>query len=64
MTGFVVKGHICWFAAQETFLITINVENVLLNIFVKAFFRIIWWIENSKENNICETEILLSLWSI
>ncbi len=29
MTGFVVQGHICWFDAQETFLIIliINVEN-------------------------------------
>ncbi len=27
MTGFVVQGHICWFAAQETSIIIISGEN-------------------------------------
>ncbi len=28
-----------------------------MNIFCKQFFKIIWWIENSKEQNLFETEI-------
>ncbi len=41
---------ICWFSAQETFIIIINIENlVLLNIFAETmiFFRIL-----SKEHNL------------
>ncbi len=49
---------ICWLAAQETFLI-INVENSCSAsyIFVETitlFFRILWWIESSKEQNLFE----------
>ncbi len=44
MTGFVVQGHIWWFAAQEKCLIIISVENSFAfflgrgGIFVKAKF--------------------------
>ncbi len=34
---------ICWFAAQETLLIIINVDNN-----GNFFLRIVWWIESSK----------------
>ncbi len=52
---------ICWFAAQETFLIIINVENSCAVIFMwKPWynsFRILW-IENSKEQSLFEIEII------
>ncbi len=45
---------ICWFGAQETFLIITNVEN--LNNFVETmiFFTIVWLIESSKEQHLFE----------
>ncbi len=41
---------ICYFAAQETFIFVINVEN---GIFFKLiqYFKILWWIEGSKEQH-------------
>ncbi len=48
---------ICWFAAQETFLININVENSFCgngNIF---HFRILWCVEILKEQHLFEIEI-------
>ena len=42
---------ICWFAAQETFMIIINVENSCV-----LFFRIPWWIESSKEQHLSEIQ--------
>ncbi len=62
-TGFVVQGHICWFGAQETFLIR-NVEKVvLLNTFVKNcdhffFFQDYLIIEGLKEQHLFQIEIL------
>jgi len=41
---------IWWFAAQETFLIIINVEN-------SSDASDFWWIENSQEQNLFEIEI-------
>jgi len=47
---------ICWFAAQETFLIIIIIEIVvLLIIFVETimqFIRILWWIEGIKKHDL------------
>ncbi len=42
---------ICWFDAQEKNLIIINVENQFYFI-----FRILWWIESSKEQHLYDTE--------
>ncbi len=42
----------CWFGAQETFLIII-----VGNIFVEALLKILSWIENSKEKHLFEVEI-------
>ncbi len=39
---------ICWFAAQEAFLIIINVENSC----AAFFFRILWWLK-FQNNSIC-----------
>ncbi len=44
-------------AAQQTFIIsTVSVLKTveLLNIFVEIFFRILWWIESSKEQHLFE----------
>ncbi len=30
MTGFVVQGHLCWFAAPETFIIIIMLKTIML----------------------------------
>ncbi len=53
---------ICWFAAQETFLIIINVENSCAAQYFcgnrhTLFFRIHRWIESSKEQHLFEIEI-------
>ncbi len=54
---------ICWFAAQKTFLIIINVKTVvLLNIFVETIiylFRFLWWIEVLKTAFIQNQNLLL-----
>ncbi len=58
---------ICWFAAQETFLIIINVENscaaqyVLWKPWYILFFRIHRWIESSKEQHLFEIEIFCNI---
>ncbi len=44
---------ICWFAAQETFLI--DVENSYT--FVETSFRILWLKESSKEQHLFEIKI-------
>ncbi len=47
MTGFVVPGHICWFAAKESFIIIINVEKNKTVVLLEEciLFRILCWIE-------------------
>ncbi len=58
---------ICWFAAQETFLIIINVENscaaqyFLWKLWYILFFRIHRWIESSKEQHLFEIEIFCNI---
>ncbi len=55
---------ICWFVAQESFLIIINVEKVvLLNIFVEIMiqFQYFWLIESAKEHNLFEIEQFVTL---
>ncbi len=39
---------ICWFSAQETFLIIVNVENNLIFLWKRwyIFIRILWWIQS------------------
>ncbi len=51
MTSSVVQGHICWFGAQETFIIII--------IKVEKSFRILPWIESSKEQHLFEKKTLM-----
>ncbi len=54
---------ICWFAAQETFLIIFNVETVVL---LNTFFRILWW-KLKYEQHLFEMEsfvVLVSLLSL
>ncbi len=52
---------ICWFGAQETFVIIMNVEKQLLLIFFVEtmiyFFRIVWWSESSKEQHLFDIEM-------
>ncbi len=44
-----------WFAAQETFLIFVNVENMCCFIYLWLLaYRILWWIESSKEQHLFE----------
>ncbi len=54
---------ICWFNAQETFLIINNVENdVFVEIVIHfLFFRIHKWIKSSKELHLFDIEIF---WNI
>ncbi len=55
---------ICWFAAQETFRIIINVESscAASDFFVETIFFInLWWIESSKEKHILEIESFVTL---
>ncbi len=57
---------ICWFTAQETFLIIINIENSCAaryfcgNWYI-LLFRIHRWIESSKEQHLFEIEIFCSI---
>ncbi len=56
---------ICWFAAQETFLIIINKKiiiikkktvvlfNVFVEILINFFFRILWWKVQKKSITLC-----------
>ncbi len=52
-------------AAQENFLLLSMLKTaVLLHIFVKncdTFFKILWWIENSKEQHVFEIEIICKI---
>ncbi len=56
---------ICWFAAQETFLIIISVEKCAASYFCGnwciLFFRILWLIESSKEQHLIEIEIFFNI---
>ncbi len=50
-----------WFAAQESFLIIINAEKVvLLNIFVEIMihFQYFWLIESAKDQHLFEIETI------
>ncbi len=52
---------IYWFTAQETFLIIINVENSCAafsfsGTVIDFYFRVIWWIESSKEQHFFKIE--------
>ncbi len=55
---------ICWSAAQETFLININVWKRLCSLIffimetVIFFFRILWWIERYRDQHLFEIEII------
>ncbi len=50
---------IYWFAAQENFLL---LSMLKMNIFcVNHDFRILWWIESSKEQYLFEIEIFVTL---
>ncbi len=63
---------ICWFAAQETSLIIINVENSCAASYCIRkhgsiiFYRILWWIESLKEQHLikwirsCWKKVLIS----
>jgi len=46
-----------WFEAQETFVMIINVENSFLHF----YFRILWWIERSKEQFLWNINLKKSL---
>ncbi len=62
---------ICWFAAQETFLIIINVENSCAAQYFSGnhdafYFQvnilfILLWIKSSKEQHLFETEIFSNI---
>ncbi len=58
---------ICWFAAQETFLIIINVEKnscaaqYFCETVIHLFVRIHRWIESSKEQHLFEIDIFVTL---
>ncbi len=51
----------CWFAAQETCLLIINVKNSCA---VCAFFFSEQWIESSKEKHLFEIEIFCSILNV
>ncbi len=48
---------IFWFAAQKTCSVII----IMLKTAAQNFFRFLWWIESSKEQNLSEIEIF---WNI
>ncbi len=57
---------ICWFAAQEIFLIilmlkTVVLHNILWKLWCILFFRIHRLIESSKEQHLCEIDIFCNV---
>ncbi len=51
---------IYWFGAQETFQININAENSCA-FCGYIFFRLLWWIQSSKEQHLFEIEMFCNI---
>ncbi len=60
---------IYWFAAHETFLIIINVDNSRAALYFcgnsdALIFRILWWIKSSKEQHLLDIDICYDIINI